>query len=164
MGRWSNYSRCANRWRRGASTTIWLRNIGWRFTACPPCSRAARRPRRLRRPSGANNRTPQWPLLFQKFGVDITAVAGVNTHDGSTFLTEVGPNLDRFASLENFASWLGLCPKKSQRPPPAQRQYPAAFQTAGDLNSIFFILHSADVSPRPVSKRWRRRCAWRRNR
>jgi len=91
-------------------------------------------------------------------------VASVNTHDGSTFLTEVGPNLDRFASLENFASWLGLCPKKSQRPPPAQRQYPAAFQTAGDLNSIFFILHSADVSPRPVSKRWRRRCAWRRNR
>jgi len=49
-------------------------------------------------------------LLFQKFGVDLTAVDGVNTHVGYTFLTEVGPNLDRFASPENFASWLGLCP------------------------------------------------------
>ncbi len=49
-------------------------------------------------------------LLFQKFGVDVTAVDGVNTHVGYTFLTEVGPDLSRFASPENFASWLGLCP------------------------------------------------------
>lgn len=51
-------------------------------------------------------------LLFQKFGVDVTAVDGVNTHVGYTFLTEVGPNLSRFSSPENFASWLGLCPNK----------------------------------------------------
>jgi hypothetical protein len=49
-------------------------------------------------------------LLFQKFGVDVTAADGVNTHVGDTFLTEVGPNLSRFASPENFASWLGLYP------------------------------------------------------
>ncbi len=49
-------------------------------------------------------------LLFQKFGVDVTAVDGVNTHVGYTFLTEVGPDLSRFASPEDFSSWLGLCP------------------------------------------------------
>ena len=49
-------------------------------------------------------------LLFQKFGVDLTAVDGVNTHVGYTFLTEVGPDLSRFASPEHFSSWLGLCP------------------------------------------------------
>ncbi|MBI4622440.1 MAG: IS110 family transposase, partial [Verrucomicrobia bacterium] len=49
-------------------------------------------------------------LLFQKLGVDLTAVDGVNLHVGFTFLTEVGPDLSRFASPENFASWLGLCP------------------------------------------------------
>ena len=32
-------------------------------------------------------------LLFQKFGVDVTAVDGVNTHVGFTFLTEIGPDL-----------------------------------------------------------------------
>lgn len=47
-------------------------------------------------------------LLFQKFGVDVAAVDGVNTHFSYTFLTEVGPNLDRFASSENFCSWLGV--------------------------------------------------------
>jgi hypothetical protein len=42
-------------------------------------------------------------LLFQKFGVDVTAVDGVNMHVAYTFLTEVGPELSRFASPENFA-------------------------------------------------------------
>ena len=48
-------------------------------------------------------------LLFQKLGVDLTAVDGVNLHVGFTFLTEVGPDLSRFASPEDFSSWLGLC-------------------------------------------------------
>jgi len=47
---------------------------------------------------------------LQKFGVDLTAVDGVNTHVAYTFLTEVGPDLGGFASPENFSSWLGLCP------------------------------------------------------
>lgn len=49
-------------------------------------------------------------LLFQKLGVDVTAVDGVGIQVGLTFLTEVGPDLSRFASPENFCSWLGLCP------------------------------------------------------
>ncbi len=50
-------------------------------------------------------------LLFHKFGVLLSLRwDGVNTQVGYTFLTQVGPNLGRFASPENFASWLGLCP------------------------------------------------------
>jgi transposase len=69
-------------------------------------------------------------LLFQKFGVDVTAVDGVNTHVGYTWLTEVGPDLSRFASPENFASWLGLCPNN---------------KVSGN--------HQLSVSTRPVSNR-----------
>ncbi|MBM3853775.1 MAG: hypothetical protein FJ399_11565 [Verrucomicrobia bacterium] len=43
-------------------------------------------------------------LLFQKFGFDVTAVDGVNTRVGYTWFTEVGPDLSRFASPENFCS------------------------------------------------------------
>jgi Transposase IS116/IS110/IS902 family len=69
-------------------------------------------------------------LLFQKFGVDVTAVDGVNTHVGYTFLTEVGPDLSRFTSPENFSSWLGLCPNN---------------KVSGN--------HKLSVSTRPVSSR-----------
>jgi transposase len=48
--------------------------------------------------------------LFEKFGVDLTAVDGVNIQTAYMFLSEVGPDLSKFASAENFASWLGLCP------------------------------------------------------
>ena len=41
--------------------------------------------------------------LSQKFGVDLTAVDGVNTHVGCTFFTEVGPDLSRCFGLENFS-------------------------------------------------------------
>ena len=48
--------------------------------------------------------------LFEKFGVDLTAVDGVNTQTAYVFLSEVGPDLSKFASPEHFASWLALCP------------------------------------------------------
>lgn len=48
--------------------------------------------------------------LFEKFGVDLTAVEGVNTQTAIMFLSEVGPDVGKFASADHFASWLGLCP------------------------------------------------------
>lgn len=48
--------------------------------------------------------------LFEKFGVDLTAVEGVNTQTAYMFLSEVGPDVGKFASADHFASWLGLCP------------------------------------------------------
>jgi transposase len=42
--------------------------------------------------------------------VDLTAVPGVSTLTAHVLLTEVGPDLSRFANAAAFASWLGLCP------------------------------------------------------
>jgi transposase len=48
--------------------------------------------------------------LYRKLGADVTAVEGIGTLVGLTFLTEVGPDLRRFKTEKQFASWLGLCP------------------------------------------------------
>lgn len=48
--------------------------------------------------------------LFEKFGVDLTAVDAVNVQTAYMFLSEVGTDLSKFESAEHFASWLGLCP------------------------------------------------------
>ena len=53
--------------------------------------------------------------LHRLFGVDLTAVPGVNALTAHTLLAEVGPHLSRFPSADAFANWLALCPgnKKS---------------------------------------------------
>jgi transposase len=48
--------------------------------------------------------------LYRIFGVDLTAIPGVNVLTAHTLLAEVGPDLSRFRSASAFASWLGLCP------------------------------------------------------
>lgn len=48
--------------------------------------------------------------LFQKFGVDLTAIEGIGVTTALVMLTEVGPNLDGFKTEKRFCSWLGLCP------------------------------------------------------
>ncbi len=48
--------------------------------------------------------------LYQKLGVDLTAVEGLGAIVALTVLTEVGPDLSRFATEKHFTSWLGLCP------------------------------------------------------
>jgi transposase len=49
-------------------------------------------------------------LLYERFGVDLTAIEGIGVLTGLVVLTEVGPKLDRFKSEKHFCSWLGLCP------------------------------------------------------
>jgi transposase len=48
--------------------------------------------------------------LYEKFGVDVTAIEGIGVLTGLVLLTEVGPNVSRFKSEKQFCSWLGLCP------------------------------------------------------
>ena len=53
--------------------------------------------------------------LHRLFGVDLTAVPGINALTAHTLLAEVGPDLSRFPSADAFVNWLALCPgnKKS---------------------------------------------------
>lgn len=48
--------------------------------------------------------------LYEKFGVDLTAIEGIGVLTALVLLTEVGPNVSRFKSEKHFCSWLGLCP------------------------------------------------------
>jgi hypothetical protein len=44
------------------------------------------------------------------FGVDLTAVPGINSPTIQVLLAEIGPDWSKFRSASAFASWLGLCP------------------------------------------------------
>jgi transposase len=72
----------------------------------PPPARKPGRPACLDQMGGQDLRK----LLYEKFGVDLTAIEGIGGLTGLVLLTEVGPNLDRFATEGHFTSWLGLCP------------------------------------------------------
>jgi len=48
--------------------------------------------------------------LYRILGVDLTQVPGLQSITISTFLSEVGSTVERFATPKHFASWLGLCP------------------------------------------------------
>lgn len=43
-------------------------------------------------------------------GVDLTRIPGLGVTVVMTLLSEIGPQLSRFASVKHFCSWLGLCP------------------------------------------------------
>lgn len=48
--------------------------------------------------------------LFKLCGADLTAVDGIDVSTALKVLSEIGPDLSRFASAKHFCSWLGLCP------------------------------------------------------
>lgn len=43
-------------------------------------------------------------------GVDLTRINGLGVTNVMKLLTEIGPDLSRFATVKHFCSWLGLCP------------------------------------------------------
>jgi transposase len=43
-------------------------------------------------------------------GVDLTRINGLAATTVMKLLTEIGPDLSRFANVKHFCSWLGLCP------------------------------------------------------
>ena len=57
--------------------------------------------------------TPRFDVrasLFRLCGVDLTRINGINATTALKVIAEVGPDLSRFKSAKQFASWLGLCP------------------------------------------------------
>jgi transposase len=49
-------------------------------------------------------------LFFEILGQDLTQIDGVSVGTLSTFIAEVGTNLDVFEGVKNFTSWLKACP------------------------------------------------------
>ena len=49
-------------------------------------------------------------LLTNQFGVDLTAVPGIQTTTAQTFFTELGADWSCFPTASHFSSWLNLCP------------------------------------------------------
>ena len=49
-------------------------------------------------------------ILANWAGVDLTRINGLGLAAAMKILSEVGPNLSRFANVKHFCSWLGLCP------------------------------------------------------
>jgi transposase len=49
-------------------------------------------------------------LFFEMLGQDLTQIDGISTGTVSAFIAEVGTNLDAFASVKNFTSWLRASP------------------------------------------------------
>jgi len=43
-------------------------------------------------------------------GVDLTRINGLGLDSVMKILSEIGPDLSRFANVKHFCSWLGLCP------------------------------------------------------
>lgn len=63
-------------------------------------------PRRPRDPLGFDLRTE----FYRLYGVDLTAVPGVEVGTIYTLFAECGRDLSKFPTAGDFASWLGLCP------------------------------------------------------
>lgn len=51
-------------------------------------------------------------LIAQAFGVDLTAVPGIDIATAQTLLMELGPDLSCFRTSGHFSSWLNLCPSR----------------------------------------------------
>jgi transposase len=61
----------------------------------------------------AGKNTPSFDLrtaLARWAGVDLTRINGLAVTSVLTVLSEIGPDLSRFANVKHFCSWLGLCP------------------------------------------------------
>lgn len=49
-------------------------------------------------------------MLANWAGVDLTRINGLEITTVTKLLTEIGPDVSRFATVKHFCSWLGLCP------------------------------------------------------
>jgi transposase len=75
-----------------------------------PPLKALSKPKRAAKPRRNELRFDLRAYQHRIFGVDLTAVPGVSSLTVQVLLTEVGPDLSKFANAAAFASWLGLCP------------------------------------------------------
>lgn len=50
------------------------------------------------------------PMLYQKFGYDLTIISGIEESSAATIIFETGGNLDAFPTERHFSSWSAISP------------------------------------------------------
>jgi transposase len=78
--------------------------------------------------------------LYYVVGIDLTEIEGIGEMTALTVISEIGPEVSKFATVKHFCSWLGLCPqiKKSggrvlsSRTRPGVNRAAVAFQLAAN--------------------------------
>jgi transposase len=93
-----------------------------------------------RRPSRKSN-APRFDVrtaLYYVVGLDLTEIEGISELTALTIISEIGPEVSKFATVKKFCSWLGLCPNwkktggrvKSSRTRPGVNRAATAFRLA----------------------------------
>jgi hypothetical protein len=91
---------------------------------------------RIKRRRKAGSHTPRFNLgreLHRVSGVDLTRIDGIDVSVAQTLISEVGLDMARWQDEHHFASWLGLCPDKSDHGRESDSlRYPTRDQSRGD--------------------------------
>ena len=87
-------------------------------------------------------------LLHQKFGVDLTAIPGIDSSTALTILSEIGNDLTAWKTVKHFASWLCLCPgnKVSGGKQLSGRSRPSANRAKRALELVAMGLYKSKTS------------------
>lgn len=98
------------------------------------------------RTSGRKPNQPRFDVrtaLYYVVGIDLTEIEGIDEATALTIISEIGPEVSKFATVKHFCSWLGLCPQikktggqvKSSRTRPGVNRAAVAFRLAA--NSLY---------------------------
>jgi transposase len=98
------------------------------------------------RSSGHKPNQPRFDVrraLYYVVGIDLTEIEGIGEQTALTIVSEIGPEVSRFATVKHFCSWLGLCPQlqktggrvRSSRTRPGINRAAVAFRLAA--NSLY---------------------------
>lgn len=102
--------------------------------ALPPLKAQKRAHGRKANQPGFDVRT----ALYYVVGIDLTEIEGICETTALTVISEIGPEVSKFATVKHFCSWLGLCPQikktggqiKSSRTRPGVNRAAVAFRLA----------------------------------
>jgi transposase len=105
----------------------------------------------LKARAGSGGRKPNEPhfdvraALYYVVGIDLTEIEGVGPMTALTIISEIGPEVSKFATVKHFCSWLGLCPqtKKSGGRILSSRTRPGVNRAALALQMAASSLHGS---------------------
>jgi transposase len=105
----------------------------------------------LKPPKLSHGRKPNQPgfdvrtALYYVVGIDLTEIEGICAQTALTIISEIGPEVSKFATVKHFCSWLGLCPqiKKTGGAIKSSRTRPGANRAAAAFRLAAFGLHAS---------------------